>query len=206
MMQTGSEPVVGTHTVLQDTTLGVFTDIGSHCHIQESSLGDYTYCAGMNQIDYARIGKFCSIATGVRINPGNHPTYTRAAQHHFTYRCSRYGMGEDDQEFFQWRKAQFVDIGNDVWIGHNAVILPGVRIGNGAVIGAGAVVTHDVAPYAITAGVPARILKYRFDEDTIRRIESTCWWDWDHETLKARMGDFRDIGQFIRQYGAGGQP
>lgn len=202
MKRLGAAPTVGKDTILQDAEMGVYIDVGPMCHIMESALGDYTYCAGFNQIAYADIGKFCSIATFARINPGNHPAYTRAAQHHFTYRRRQYGLAdEDDEKFFTWRRVQRVTIGHDVWIGHNAVIMPGVAIGSGAVIGAGAVVTHDVEPYGVAVGTPARVIKRRFPDEVIRGIESTGWWNWDHDTLKTRLEDFKYIEKFIKLYG-----
>jgi phosphonate metabolism protein (transferase hexapeptide repeat family) len=201
MKELGISPSIGRESVVHDTELGIFIDIGPYSHIEESSLGDYTYCAGYNQIIFARIGKFCSIATGVRVNPGNHPACTRVAQHHFTYRSRQYGLApEDDEAFFSWRRLQQVMIGNDVWIGHNAIIMPGVVIGDGAVIGSGAVVTHDVKPYEIVAGVPAKVIKRRFGDDVIKGIQDTRWWDWDHDTLKERLEDFKCIETFINLY------
>jgi phosphonate metabolism protein (transferase hexapeptide repeat family) len=201
MKKLGIKPCVGPNTILEDADLGAYTDIGPYCHILESRLSDYTYCAGFNQFAYCWIGKFCSIATFARINPGNHPTYTRAVQHHFTYRSRQFGFSDtDDEEFFAWRREHKVVIGHDVWIGHGAVVMPGVTIGNGAVIGSLSVVTHDVEPYAVVVGTPARIIKKRFDEQTIRGIESTRWWDWDHETLKERLDDFKNIEKFIKLY------
>ncbi|SMC70225.1 DapH/DapD/GlmU-related protein [Papillibacter cinnamivorans] len=196
----GPEPLVEANVLLRNAVLGAYTHIQAHSVLHEVVLGDYSYCAGYNQIDYAAIGKFCSIASFVRINPGNHPTYTRVAQHHFTYRSSDYGMGEDDKAFFDWRRSRPVTIGNDVWIGHNASILPGVIVGNGAVIGTGAVVTRDVAPYSIVAGVPAGKIGMRFPEGLIERIEASRWWDWDYDTLKERLPDFRDLDTFIYKY------
>jgi phosphonate metabolism protein (transferase hexapeptide repeat family) len=202
MKTLGTTPTIGKESTVQDTQLGIYIDIGPFSHISESSLGDYTYCAGFNQIAFAEIGKFCSIATGVRINPGNHPAYTRAAQHHFTYRSRQYGLAdEDDEKFFQWRRAQKVVIGNDVWIGHNAVIMPGITIGDGAVVGSGAIVTHDMQPYEIAVGVPARVIKRRYNDETIRGIQSTQWWDWDHDTLRDRLDDFKYVEKFIKLYG-----
>ena len=98
------QPTVEDDVILHEVKLGAYTEIRAHSVLEECVLGDYTYCAGYNQIYAAQIGKFCSIASFVRINPGNHPTYTRAAQHHFTYRRSLFGMGEDDAAFFDWRK------------------------------------------------------------------------------------------------------
>lgn len=143
--------------------LGIYTELGDNCVITESKIGDYSYCNGYNQIMYSEIGKFVSIAWGARINPSNHPTYTRVAQHHFTYRSKQFDFAdEDDENIFEWRRKDKVVIGNDVWIGHNAIIMPGVSIGNGAVIGAGAIVTKDVEPYTIVVGCPAKPIKKRF--------------------------------------------
>ena len=142
----------------------------------------------LTEIEYASIGKFCSIARDTRINPGNHPMH-RATQAHFTYRASAYFPGEaDDAEFFAWRRAHHVHIGHDVWIGHGAVILPGRNIGTGAVVAAGAIVTKDVPAYTIVAGNPARPVRRRFSEDIANRLAELAWWDWDHETLRRAPG------------------
>lgn len=195
-----AEPKIGANVVMSKSSLGQYVHISDDAILEESEIGDYSYTAGHNQIFYASIGKFVSIASYVRINPGNHPTYNRIAQHHFTYRASAYGLGEDDDAFFNWRRAHHVTIGNDVWIGHNAVIMPGVTIGNGAVIGTSAVVTKDVEPYSIVAGVAAKKIGMRFDDALIEKIERSQWWDWDHDQLKARMADFRDLDLFVEKY------
>lgn len=75
-------------------------------------------------------------------------------------------------------------IGNDVWIGYEAVVMPGVKIGNGAIVGTRALVTKDVPPYTIVGGVPAKPIRKRFDDITIEKLESLCWWDWDKEKIK----------------------
>ena len=93
--------------------------------------------------------------------------------------------------------------GNDVWIGHNAVIMAGVTLGHGAVVGAGAVVTHDVAPYEIVGGVPARHIGWRYDEDTIAALLRIQWWDWSHEELRERLRDFDDAASFCAKYDPG---
>ena len=193
-------PIIEEDVLLTDAKLGAYTQIQAHSVLEEATVGDFTYCAGYNQIYYASIGKFCSIASFVRIGPGNHPAYTRIAQHHFTYRSEMFGFGQDDEAFFSWRRGEPVTIGNDVWIGHNAIIMPGVTIGNGAVIGAGAVVTKDVEPYSVVVGVPAREINMRFSDDLIARIERAAWWDWDYDTIKERLMDFRDFDTFVRKY------
>ena len=194
------EPNIAESTKCTGTSLGKYTQIQAHCVLEDVEIGDYSYCAGYNQIYYAKIGKFCSIASHVRINPGNHPAYERITQHHFTYRSEMFGFGEDDAAFFERRKSDSVTIGNDVWIGHNAIIMPGIVIGNGAVIGSGAVVTKNVRAYSVVVGVPAKTIKMRFSDDLIEKIEKSEWWNWDHKIIKERLAKFRDMNEFVRKY------
>jgi phosphonate metabolism protein (transferase hexapeptide repeat family) len=197
----GVEPTVHPTSMIHESHLGEWTDIGPNCSIAESAIGDYSYCAGDVSIIYATVGKFCSIASHVRINPGNHPMQ-RVTQHHMTYRRRMFGFAEsDDLEFFQWRRDHHVTIGHDVWIGHGAVIMPGVTIGNGAVVGSSAVVTKDVPPYTVVGGVPARIIRERFARDIANRLEAIAWWDWSREMLEARFDDLNDLDLFLERYG-----
>lgn len=83
-------------------------------------------------------------------------------------------------------------VGNDVWIGCNVVILPGVTIGDGAIVAAGSIVTKDVPPYAIVAGTPARVLRYRWDEKTVERVSRLKWWDWEDERIKDNLELFTE--------------
>lgn len=180
--------------------LGAYVDIGPEVKLVDSKLGDFSYFAGEASCIYSQIGKFTSIASCVRINPGNHPL-ERVTMHHMTYRRIRYSLAEDnDKAFFRWRKDQPCTIGNDVWIGHGAIILPGVTIGDGAVVGAGAVVSKDVAPYTIVVGVPAKPIRKRFSEDDINRLLAMKWWDWPQEIIQERFQDFMDLESFLRKY------
>ena len=188
--------------MVRDTVLGGWTAIGARTLIQETVFGDYSYASNDCDIIYSRIGKFCSIASHVRINPGNHPLW-RAALHHFTYRSRSYDLHpEDDREFFDWRRAHPVVLGDDVWVGHGAILLPGVEIGTGAVVGAGAVVTKDVAPFTIVAGVPAKIIRRRVPPEVQKALMRIRWWDWPHEKLAEAMGDFRKLNadEFAAKY------
>jgi carbonic anhydrase/acetyltransferase-like protein (isoleucine patch superfamily) len=95
-----------------------------------------------------------------------------------------------------------VKIGHDTWLGHGSTILPGVTVGNGAVVGAGAVVSRDVAPYTIVGGVPARLIRERFDAAIGNRLDRLAWWDWSHDRLRQALDDFRalDIEAFLSKY------
>ena len=181
---------------------GEYVEIGGQSYMENVVMGDYSYSCDFCIFQNAVIGKFANIAAMVRIGPTAHPM-DRAALHHFTYRRAKYGFAEeDDHEFFERRKAKSAYIGRDTWIGHGAIIMPGVKIGDGSVIGAGAVVTKDVPDYSVYAGCPARRIRRRFDEATASRLKEIAWWDWDRDTLKKRLNDFLlPAGQFIAKYG-----
>ena len=183
--------------------LGAWTAVGPRTAISESTLGDYSYVMNDGNIIYSEIGKFCSIAAFARINPGNHPL-DRPALHHFTYRSRSYRLADDDDSgFFEWRRASKVVLGHDVWIGHGAVVLPGVKIGIGAAIGAGAVVSKDVPPFAVVVGIPAKVIRFRFDENVRAGLLELAWWDWSRERLATALPDFRalDVAEFIAKHG-----
>jgi phosphonate metabolism protein (transferase hexapeptide repeat family) len=203
-LRLGEEPAIDPTASVRESRLGRYTEVGARSSVIETEMRDYSYVVNDSDIIYSRIGKFCSIAAQVRINPGNHPTW-RASQAHFSYRASRYWPDEpDDADFFAWRRAHPVTIGDDVWIGHGAIVLPGRTIGTGAVVAAGAVVTRDVAPYAIVAGVPARPIKTRFPQEIAERLMALAWWDWSHEAIHRALPDFRalPIEEFLNKYEA----
>ena len=136
-------------------------------------------------------GKFCAIAEGARfiMNGANH-----AMSGFSTYPFNIFGHGwEEGFDVKTWEAENRGDtiIGNDVWIGMEAVILPGVTIGDGAIVAAKSVVTHDVPPYSIFAGNPARIVKMRFDELTARRLRKVAWWDWPVEKISRNLDAIR---------------
>ncbi len=200
------EPTIDPTASVRESNLGAYTEVGARTTLLEVAMGDYSYVVNDAQITYTTIGKFCSIAAMTRINPGNHPMH-RASQAHFTYRASAYFPGEsDDADFFEWRREHRVHIGHDVWIGHGAIVLPGRSVGTGAVVAAGAVVTKDVPAYTIVAGNPARLIKRRFPEAVTNRLAELAWWDWDHETLRTTLPDFRklDVEGFLAKYEAAG--
>ncbi len=151
---------------------------------QAGIIGEYTYVGSGSIVADSRnrIGKFCSIARNVAIGTTMHPIHALT-----THPISHLGKWEDltipPENRIEFRNKKPVRIGNDVWIGLNAVLMDGITVGDGAVIGAGAVVTKEIPPYAVAVGVPARVIKYRFDADTVERLLKTRWWDRSPEII-----------------------
>lgn len=194
------KPTIHSSCKLVKCKVGGWTKLGANTSMREVTFDDYSYTAANVSIVYATVGKFCSIANSVRINPGNHPQW-RVTQNHLTYRRKQYGFDTvQDEEFFEWRREHHCTIGNDVWIGHGAVIMPGVSIGHGAVIGSGAVVTKDVGNYEVAVGVPAKVIKKRFTDQQIEKLLDISYWNWDRATLEERFEELFDLESFIEKY------
>jgi len=201
----GPEPVVEPGCEVTNSTLGAYTELGQGTRLLNSTLGDYSYTDRFCDIANAEVGRFVNIASFVRIGATDHPM-TRASQHHFLYRSAKYWEdAEDDAAFFEARAGRRAIIGHDVWLGHMAMVRPGVTVGHGAVVAMGAVVTKDVAPYTVVAGNPARFLRERHPGAVAERLVRLAWWDWDHARLRAALGDFRalDAEAFLAKYEGG---
>jgi len=193
------EPNIEASSIIKKCTFGEYVEIGENNNLQDSSIDSYSYTSENCQIIHTTIKKFVNIASYVRINPSQHPM-SWASQHHMQYRREMFGFGIDDDDFFDWRSKRKVEIGNDVWIGHNVVIMGNVTIGNGAVIGSSSVVTKDIPPFAIAVGNPTRIIRYRFDKETIKTLQDIAWWNWDNKKIKSAIDDFKSIELFTKKY------
>lgn len=161
--------------------LGKHSDIQRYAMCYHTTFGDYTY-TGRNLVSwYSRIGKFCSISWNVGIGGANHD-YNRISQHAFLY-ARQFDLMLENEPGYDRFSDECV-IGNDVWIGCNAVICRGVHIGDGAVVAAGAVVTKDVEPYTIVAGVSAKKIKERCPRSLAERLQKSAWWNLDSQVIK----------------------
>lgn len=157
--------------------------------VSNSTIGDYSYVGRNSRVIHADVGKFCSIAGGTNVGMGTHtldkistcPIFTEARN------ATKHSWVDVSTE----NPFRRVTVGNDVWIGVRVMIMGGVTIGDGAVIGAGSIVTKDVPPYAVVVGVPAKIIRYRFSEEQIKKLLKNPWWNRTEEELKEQISLFQ---------------
>ena len=178
-----------------ESTLSNYNVIFSNVKIMKSSLGAHSYLQENSIVLNTDIGKFCSIAMNVFIGLPQHEQSCFSTHPSFYLKNTPLIKTFSEKDCFQSAKRTFV--GNDVWIGHGVLIMSGVRIGHGAVLGAGAVVTKDVPDYAVVVGVPAKVIKFRFDNKTIKYLLESKWWDKEDDWLQNNYktilpGDLRD--------------
>ena len=165
--------------------------------IYNTIIGEYSYISVNARISETSIGKFCSIGPNLLCGWGIHPLDGISTSPMFYSNLNQNAYSYAKAPKIQERRS--ISIGHDVFIGMNVTILDGVKIGNGAVIGAGSVVSKDIPDYAIAAGVPAKVIKYRFDDDTIIRLKNISWWDWDEKELYRIEKYFFNVQAFLEE-------
>ena len=171
---------IGDDCVIRNSSIGESVEIGRRNVIVDSDIGTMTYTGHDTVIKFCSIGKYCSISWNISAGGGNHELNKLTSMH----------LGKlfsiKDYSLPSFTKEQLI-IGNDVWIAAGAHILRGVAIGDGAVVAANAVVTKDVPPYAIVAGVPAKIIRYRFPKNIRERLLKVKWWNWPIEKIRSNQ-------------------
>lgn len=143
------------------------------------------------------IGKYCSIGNWVKFLTSEHPSSFLPTVSSFPF-AEKWGV-----DYPKCRQGMNIEIGNDVWIGEDVLLIGPLKIGDGAMIGAGSVVAHDVAPYTIEYGNPSKPRRMRFHQHIIDALLRICWWNWSEQTIRERIKDMTDISIFISKYGQG---
>lgn len=195
-------PFIHSDCEIADTTFGAYVEIGRGTRLAHSHFDDYAYCDRGCDLANTTVGKFSNIAAFVRVGATDHPM-DKASLHHFHYRSGDYfDDTEHDEAWFAHRRSRRTVLGHDTWIGHGAQIRPEVTIGHGAVVAGGAIVTKDVPPYMIVAGIPAVPLRARFAPNIADRLMALAWWDWPHDALRTALDDFRALSAeaFLERY------
>ena len=176
--------------------------IDRFCVLHDVDIGDYSYIGYRSQLQRTSIGKFCSIASDVKVSFGTHPTHLVSSSPVF--------YSNDNVLRTQWAPETGLSVhenpgtlvGNDVWIGMNAIVMGDLALGDGCIVAAGAVVTKDVPPYTIVGGVPAKTIRQRFSTEVINALVTIQWWDWEIDTIRRRANYFSDVTSFIDKFGA----
>lgn len=167
------------------------------------TIGRYSYGPLLDTLyGIEKVGAFCSFAEGAAV-VGNHDVYISSHEFlSFNGNWEKHPGYIPGLEVARPRYTEKTVIGNDVWIGRNATIIAGVKIGNGVIIGAGAVVTKDIPDYAIAVGVPAKVIRYRYNPEQIAKMNEIAWWNWSDEKIKENQMDFYlEIDKFIEKHG-----
>ncbi len=175
-------------TCVINSTIDKTSVVGTSCNVVRLEMDKYSYFGDNCQIVNAKIGAFCSISDHVFVGGAEHPMDWVSTSP--VFQNVRHSGPSKRFAKFDLPKSKKTVIGNDVWIGHGVTIKQGVVVGDGAVIGSNAVVTKDVPPYAVVGGIPAKVIKYRFPQEVIDRLEEIQWWNLPDEEITKRIDFF----------------
>jgi phosphonate metabolism protein (transferase hexapeptide repeat family) len=190
---------LGRNVSIENCSIGSDCKILSDNYFYNATIDDYSYVNTHSFILRANIGKFCSIASHVYIGPGSHPM-DFVSTHPFSFLKDFGGIiSIDNAKIVTQREKKSIIIGNDVWIGQGTIIMENITIGDGAIIGAHTVVTKNVDPYAIVVGNPGKVIRYRFNKETIEELLKIKWWDWSKERLSENINGFYNPKVFIQK-------
>lgn len=168
--------------------------IGGRVFLLNAQIGDYSYVETDVRISHTVIGRFTAVAPGAQIGMAAHPIGQRVTTHPAFYQ-HRPDAGYDFVAATDHEEFRTTHVGSDVWIGANVLVRDGVTIGDGAIVGAGAVITHDIPAYAVAVGVPGRVIRYRFDTETIEYLLRLRWWDRSDEWLREHAHLMDDVSR-----------
>lgn len=188
--------LIGRDSFLKHVQFEKFVSLGTNVQLNNTQIGKHSYISANSLIRNTTVGRFCSIGPNVKIGLGQHPTQEFVSTHPIFYSLKKQSGNTFAQKQLFSEETR-VTIGHDVWIGAGAIILDGVSIGNGAIVAAGAVVSKDVAPYAIVGGIPAKIIKFRFSDEEILNIQAFNWWNKDDAWLRKNAAIFCDKNEFL---------
>ena len=153
--------------------------IYENCTVNNSTIGEYTYISRYSHINNTTIGRYCSIGPNVLTGPGKHPLDKVSTSPIFYSTKKQVGVTAAEKDTF--KEASTIEIGNDVWIGANSIILDGVKIGTGCVIAANSVVTRSIPEYTIAGGSPSKLIRERFTAEMLIKIKESNWWSHPHK-------------------------
>ena len=177
----GDNVTIGDDTTVMRSSIGSNVALNRRSYINDSEFGAFSYCGINTTINFSRIGKFCSLARNVDIGGFDH-------DYHKVTTMPRFRLEQiTGKKSVEPGYNEMCEIGNDVWIAAGAQILHKAKVGDGAIIGGGAVVTRDIPPYAIAVGVPAKVIGFRFPQTIIDELLAMCWWNWPQSVIEREM-------------------
>lgn len=180
---------------ITNSVMEEYTTVYQNVRLHNSHLSSFTYVSNSSVLIGTKVGRFCSIGPGCRIGLGVHPTDFVSTHPIFYSKESHVGISFTHKNHI--KEFEDVVIGNDVWIGANVIIKDGVMVGDGAIIAAGAVVTKNVPSYSVVGGVPAKLIRYRFDQVDIEKLLDIKWWDKDIESLRSEYTKYHNINDAL---------